>query len=116
MTPEEKLERVEELLAQRDEINQELLQLMGAAPEGEEEEHDGFCLRQARTVIKSVLSGEENMKKEIKAHVALKANGMPLKHILHEHYAVFPTHAAAGKNVDSDKLDRIVPCVIIYEV
>ena len=40
MTPEEKLEKVEELLAARDEITAELLALMGAEVEEGEEEAD----------------------------------------------------------------------------
>lgn len=38
MTPEDKLEKVEELLAARDEITTELLELLGATDDGEEEE------------------------------------------------------------------------------
>src|SRR4051812_46513207 len=43
MTPEDKLEKVEELLAARDEITAELLELMGATEdeEIEEEEDEG---------------------------------------------------------------------------
>ena len=56
MTPEEKLEKVEELLAARDEITAELLELMGAKTEEEEEEPEPVLVKKAGKVPKASTS------------------------------------------------------------
>jgi hypothetical protein len=58
MTPEERLEKVEELIAERDEITAQLLELMGAVDDEEEEEEEEVApVRAKRQKDKTIAKG-----------------------------------------------------------